>query len=228
MWQFSCSGVTNISWHLGHFLLVRPFSGRSSAFLDPTETSLQVIINIDFEVLLHVKSDYKQHYYDFSCQRNLPKSSLIFFASLSVCWFGSSSRLAKIWSTWQKCICALVTSSWLCCKSATAKTSHFQKLPFLVLLPITGTEIAWGVCGLGRLTCVWLDCAEYRAGVWTLDSVTMLLLICCTWGLWTTPGKTVGARWKSCCWPAGRKNQKLWVSWRSETINEAWFYYLRN
>lgn len=59
---------------------------------------------------------------------NLPRSSLIFFASPSVCWFGSSSRLAKIWSVRQKCICALVTSSWLCCKSA---TGTFSKITLL-------------------------------------------------------------------------------------------------
>lgn len=105
----------------------------------------------------------------------------------------------------KKCTTKWVTSTWLNCMSVKMKISHFQKLPFLGLLPVAAKEPAWGVCELGRFASFWLGWDEYRAGLWTLDRVTMLLLICWTWGLWTTPGNTAEA----CCCPAGRQNKPL-------------------
>lgn len=84
-------------------------------------------------------------------------------------------------------------------------------LPFVLLLFTAGTEMVWSDCELEQLGCVRLQYVENTTGDWTFDSVTTFLVICCTCGLWITPGMTeltvVGATcWKSCCWPAEKQN----------------------
>lgn len=114
---------------------------------------------------------------------------------------------------------------WLCLKWETTTTKHvhvaeksgkakqltFRALP-LLLVSFADIEKVWRGCEADLFGWSWLGCVEYTAGLWTFDSVTTLLLICCTCGLWTAPGMTVAGEtcWKICCWPAVSNRIRTW------------------